>query len=427
MKYFLLFLLIGLIKISTADAQILKKIKDRAAQTAENKILNKTTKATEKTMDDAEKEVKGDKKSTPKNETQEPSANEEQPSQTKSIPNKGPATSSLKSFANYDFVPGDKIIFYYDMAGEKDAEIPGRMLVNDGTVEVQTYKGEKVLFVPQKGNISMIPAIEGNNYLPEQYTLEFDVMTNGESYKNGRVRLYFRKPEHSNYKWSSRSVYKIYLNGLSNGRGEIDFTTFDGKNTIGGNHYFPEEANIKTPDTWRKVAVYVNKNIAKVYVDQHRVGIMNRIQPGAGMVTFEVINDHTPVMIKNIRIAQGGSDAYNKVMTEGKFIAYGIQFDVNKSTLKPESMGTINEIYKMMKDNPGLNLEVGGHTDSDGSASSNQKLSEERASAVKAELVSMGIDGSRLTVKGFGSTRPVAENNSSENKAKNRRVEFVKK
>lgn len=417
--------------IPGTNGQLLKKMKERAAQTAENKILNKTSTATDKSIDKAESEVKNSGKKSADKPTGEVSAGDEKVSSSGdqgSSAKSAPKGSSLKSFANYDFVPGDKIIFYYDMAGERDAEIPGRMLVNDGNVEVQTYKGEKVLLIPAKADLSMVPNMNGNNYLPEQYTLEFDVMTNGEAYKSGHVQLYFRKPEHAHYKWSGTSVYTIKLSGISNGQGAIDFTTHkeDGS-AIGGHRYFNDDANLDAPDTWRRVAVYVNKNIGKVYVDQHRVGIMNQLQPGAGMVTFEFDNAYTPVMIKNIRIAKGGSDAYNKVVTEGKFVSYGIQFDVNRSVLKPESMGTINEVYKMMNENGDLKFEIGGHTDADGSADANLKLSDDRAKAVRAALIDMGINEGRLTTKGFGASQPVAKNDSPENKARNRRVEFVKK
>ncbi|HRP17674.1 MAG TPA: OmpA family protein, partial [Ginsengibacter sp.] len=178
----------------------------------------------------------------------------------------------------------------------------------------------------------------------------------------------------------------------------------------------------------RHVAVYVNKNIAKFYIDQHRIGILNQVLPGkATNLSIEVSNPEQPVMFKNFRLAAGGTDAYEKVITDGKFISYGIQFDVNKSLLKPESMGAINEVVKMLKSYPELKLEIGGHTDSDGSAERNNTLSQERANAVKKQMVSMGIDAARLTTKGYGSSKPIAENNSVENKARNRRVEFVRK
>lgn len=112
--------------------------------------------------------------------------------------------------------------------------------------------------------------------------------------------------------------------------------------------------------------------------------------------------------------------------TEGKIITYGIQFDVNKSTLKPESMGAINEIVKLMKQNEDLRFEIGGHTDNTGTTDRNNILSQERADAVKNQMIKMGIDEGRLTTKGYGSSKPVAKNDNAENKARNRRVEFIK-
>jgi len=131
-------------------------------------------------------------------------------------------------------------------------------------------------------------------------------------------------------------------------------------------------------------------------------------------------------MIKNIRIAKGNEKLYDKVVTDGKFTTNGIRFDVNKATIRPESMGVINEVYNMMLDHPDLKFSVQGHTDSDGDEASNMKLSEDRAKAVADKLSSMGIDADRFETKGFGESVPIDSNNTPEGKANNRRVEFVK-
>lgn len=89
-------------------------------------------------------------------------------------------------------------------------------------------------------------------------------------------------------------------------------------------------------------------------------------------------------------------------------------------------MGTINEITKLLKDNPQLKLEVGGHTDSTGDSAKNMTLSQARAESVKRILVSQGIDASRLAAKGYGDTKSIASNDKPSGKAQNRRVEFVK-
>ena len=103
-----------------------------------------------------------------------------------------------------------------------------------------------------------------------------------------------------------------------------------------------------------------------------------------------------------------------------------INFDTASAAIKPDSKSVIDEILDMLRQSPALKISIEGHTDSDGTAEANQKLSQERANAVQATLVSQGIAATRLGAKGFGQTKPVSDNTTAEGKAKNRRVELVK-
>jgi outer membrane protein OmpA-like peptidoglycan-associated protein len=117
----------------------------------------------------------------------------------------------------------------------------------------------------------------------------------------------------------------------------------------------------------------------------------------------------------------------NKLLKDGKIISYGIQFDVNSDKLKPESYATLKEISDVLKENPTIRIQVVGHTDSDGDEASNLDLSKRRSVSVKNELVNkFGIDAGRLETDGKGESEPIAGNDSAVNKAKNRRVEFIK-
>jgi len=119
-------------------------------------------------------------------------------------------------------------------------------------------------------------------------------------------------------------------------------------------------------------------------------------------------------------------DILSALNTEGHIALY-INFDVNKATIKPESKPIIEQISSMLRENPELKVTVEGHTDNSGDPRKNKTLSEERAAAVKASIVSSGIEAKRLTTVGWGQDKPIADNSTEEGKAKNRRVELVKK
>jgi len=131
-------------------------------------------------------------------------------------------------------------------------------------------------------------------------------------------------------------------------------------------------------------------------------------------------------VLANVRIANGaGIKIVDKKFTDAKIVTHGINFDTDKATLKPESMGTLNMIVDILKNNPEIRFEVQGHTDNSGAAAHNLALSQQRADAVRQQLVAMGVDGGRLAAKGLGDTKPIADNATAEGRANNRRVEFI--
>ena len=117
----------------------------------------------------------------------------------------------------------------------------------------------------------------------------------------------------------------------------------------------------------------------------------------------------------------------SKLLTDGKLISYGIYFDSGKDIVKPESYGSLNDIAKVLAENPTVKINIVGHTDSDGDDAMNLDLSKRRAANVKNSLVKdFGIAADRITTDGKGETQALVPNTSVENKAINRRVEFIK-
>jgi len=136
--------------------------------------------------------------------------------------------------------------------------------------------------------------------------------------------------------------------------------------------------------------------------------------------------DQTIVIEKAMEQEVTASDLADQINKTGRVAIYGIHFDTAKATIQSDSESVLQQIVQLMQENPALKLRVEGHTDNQGAAAANQTLSEKRAQAVVAWLTSHGVAASRLTGKGFGATKPVADNASEDGRAKNRRVELAK-
>jgi outer membrane protein OmpA-like peptidoglycan-associated protein len=133
----------------------------------------------------------------------------------------------------------------------------------------------------------------------------------------------------------------------------------------------------------------------------------------------------TPAKIEPQPRKQVASDLERSIGATGSAAVYGVQFDTNSATLRPDSTASLEKMLAVILKRPDSRWIISGHTDNQGSAELNQKLSEARASSVIAWLVSHGIAASRFTAQGYGASRPVADNSTEEGRAKNRRVELM--
>jgi OOP family OmpA-OmpF porin len=163
------------------------------------------------------------------------------------------------------------------------------------------------------------------------------------------------------------------------------------------------------------------------------MGVFKIVKPGAEVwVKIETGgNDNsdfyylTVLEIEAMKQEITSTDMMTALNTDGHIALY-INFETGKSDIKSESQKTIEQIVEMLKSNPALKISVEGHTDNVGTPASNQTLSENRAKAVMNAIITAGIDKTRLSSKGWGQTKPIAENETEDSKAKNRRVEIVK-
>ena len=105
-------------------------------------------------------------------------------------------------------------------------------------------------------------------------------------------------------------------------------------------------------------------------------------------------------------------------------VLLGVNFETGKAILLPSSQSVLDQVAQSLVDNPEVNVEVGGHTDNTGSQATNRRLSDARAKAVRDYLISKGVDGGRITAKGYGPDKPMADNATTAGRAANRRVEL---
>lgn len=413
------FLMAGFLMFSLpAEAQLLKKISKKAEQAAERAVLKKTdqkvTKETEKAIDGVLNED-GTAQTNEKG-VAPPSS---QPTGSNAEASDATSSGAAKTWSKYNFVPGDVVIFEDDLAREESGEFPSRWDLVRGNAENASLDGVKIIKLNHKSIIT--PLINKEDYLPEVFTLEFDAYFN-DTYSHWQEYIIrFYPGDDTQKQFGDVLIFPLWVN--KNGARTL---TRIGKE----NKDFRNEGPQGPDGTrgWKHIAISYNQRALKLFIDEDRILNIPNIELDPTAISIEVDDnqkDHI-LAIKNIKIAEGGKKLYDRIVADGKFITRGILFDVNKASLKPESMGVLNEIAGLMKEHTGLNFSIEGHTDSDGEDAHNLQLSEQRALEVKKALVSMGIDESRMQSKGMGETVPVAENTSPEGKANNRRVEFVK-
>ena len=400
------------------DKVIERSIK-KAERSIENRVSNRIDKTVEKSLDSVEDSIFGTGK------TQSKKAEDSKTTKNQSGTTQGTNSNTTSEHAQptltwskYDFIPGTEIIFEDDFTNEQNGEFPSRWDMTKGTIEIADWGGENVVWFKKTNSNApdaILPLLKNRteDYLPELFTIEMDV--------------YFHKDNKLN------STYNLFLYDMKNQtkimkpskpvRIEYSSITYD---MIGDS--YPGQDKLKPAEGWRHIAISFNKRALKGYLDDVRVlNLPNlEINPTGIMISAHNVSGSAKPFIRNVRIAKGAVPLYDKFLTDGKFITTGIKFDVNKATIKPESMGTINYVVQMMTDHSDLKFSVEGHTDSDGELAANQKLSEARARAVVEALKNAGIDAGRLSSKGHGETKPIAGNDSPEGKAQNRRVEFVK-
>ncbi len=337
----------------------------------------------------------------------------------------GKSQTRTVAINNFDFFPRSEIVFADDFQTDTLNQFPAQWrlpkcnvsptLINEGYCKIRKDLDGKVFAIDKRDTLLFLEPVISFKYLPDSFTVESDFYL---TTINSALSFTFFIPEK---KTSS------YINGFTfggyNGRGDgsIDYTYVYGfAKSIHG--FFPNRFD---HSEWHHLAVSVNRNIIKVYIDQYTVCDIQDYPNDAKEFSWLSMGG---IKYRNFKIADGKkNNELNAIITQNKFVCHSINFDLNKSIIKQESIPFIMQLAQLLKANPSLEVEIDGHTDSDGNPDSNLELSQARADEVKRQLILFGVDGTRLTTKGYGATKPLQPNRTVEGKAENRRVEFIKR
>ncbi len=416
-----------------ANAQLLKKLGKAAERAAERTVERRVEKETREKTDAALDSIlePGSKGKQQKGQNPVPNDTGNNPNASggngNSAQSSGP--KSLKVYTNYDFVPGDRLLLYDDFSVDNIGDFPAKWNTN-GSGEVVTLDDSPDKWLKLSDRTIYVPDLPET--LPEEFTVEFDMITTGldrNTSSTARLKLLL-DDNNSLRKGRNYAEMGIPLAQYIDA-GVYVYNYFNSENSV--QNYIKKDVRNDVLQL-AHVAVAVNGKRFRMWMNERKLVDLPRfIEPGVlTYMKFELQNMPSEktqqfVFITNVKLAEGGEDLRSKLLKDGKFSTTGILFDSGSEVIKPESYGTLKKIADALQQESGMNIMIIGHTDADGSDASNLELSKLRAASVMNALTNeFGIDKNRLQTDGKGESDPVGDNGTTEGKAQNRRVEFIK-
>ena len=426
MKRLFLMLMLAIAFSVNADAQgWLNRLKDKAVDAAKNAVERNVERKADKEASDASDAVLNKKKGSKKSKGDEADLDEAEDDDT-------PVDAKNQKS---DFVRGSVILFEDDFAGEQMGEFPSKWDISDGSLEVASVNGKKYAHSNSSGTTVFSPLMQNmKSYLPDVFTLEWEeFMCKPGDIDQMAWHIYFYQGDDE-----LGNIYKMFRPGSPDVYGNYSFKKGSGASgEVTGDLNWEDLKKCVKFGQWNHFAISFNKRAFKYYINGQRViNLPNVAAPSR--FEFHVQDAYPYCGIGHVILAKGAVDLYQRQTTDlsavekaiaetGKFVTNNILFETGKATLKPESMAEIQKVADYMKKNPTARFEVQGHTDNQGSDKINDPLSQQRAEAVVKALEGLGCDPFNMRAVGKGSHEPVADNTTEAGRAKNRRVEFIKK
>jgi outer membrane protein OmpA-like peptidoglycan-associated protein len=435
------FLLFVLASFTSADAQILKKLGKRAEKAAERaverRVEQETTKKTDQVLDSILEPGKNQKEPTDKEgnilpanrKSNSKAYDSEADAEISTIESKNSETKSIQIYSKFDYVPGDNLIFFDDFSNDFVGDFPSKWNTNGGgEIVTMNDSSEKWLELISGYNLNYLPDVPK---LPEEYTIEFDIMTAGLDNKTSSTAfLQIALSDDDKFKEGANFVQAR----LSFCQYSPIGITMENQINTKRDIYSTVKADLREEVLNRPhVSIAVNQQRFRLWVNEEKHIDIPRIVPEGAILStlkFHMNNfkdGKERLFITNLKVAEGGLDLRRTLISEGKVSTNGILFDSGSANIQAQSMGIIRQISQVLQQESGMILKIVGHTDADGEDTANMTLSKKRAEAVKNVLISVyNIDVNRLQTDGKGESEPMGDNTTSDGKAQNRRVEFIK-
>jgi len=416
----------------SAQIDVKEKAKDKTSQKADEKVdeaIDNTLEGVEngvkKIFKKKDKSKNKQKESAQENNEEESNNDEntEENTDNEDNNNKQIGTNnmpaSLSVYSKFDFIPGEKLIFFDDFSDVNIGDFPLRWNTN-ASGEVVTADGFAGKWFRLKDDYSYYTP-ECFTELPENYTVEFDALiVDGCDFD---LEIFERAEQDISTDYypgnGGINIHFLYYEfGWKNWDNNVENSIKSGDNKL---------KKEMEENTSKHFSIWIQKTRLRVYLNEEKVlDVPRAIYNNFKFNQFRFCG-YSPIMISNVRIAVGLPDTRSRLITEGKLVTRGILFNSGSDKIKPESYGTLKDISTILTENSTIRVKIVGHTDSDGDETTNLDLSKRRALAVKNSLVKdFGIDASRLESDGKGENEPTDKNDTPQGKANNRRVEFIK-